>query len=54
MIEAIAREMLDLPKARPKLFVVSEESVKAATPERQKSVMLRPLERRRLQAAAGK
>jgi hypothetical protein len=54
MIEAIAREMLSLPKAIPKLAIVGGYGVKKLAPERQETVVIRPLERRKLQASSRK
>jgi hypothetical protein len=47
MAKAILREMLGLAKKRPELKVVSSEGVRNVTPQRQESVRMRPLERRR-------
>jgi hypothetical protein len=46
--------MLNLPKAAPNLVVVGSHQVDKLTPVRQKTVALRPLERRQLQRAAAK
>lgn len=47
MAKAMLREMLGVAATKPKVAIIAVDGVRKATPERQESARMRPLERRR-------